>query len=92
MSPLAFMQRVAAPVPRMRLDLIRFGVPWTSLREVRGPALREHGGLVPNAMLRPLVASQGREVQARATEAAAAGECAIEEGQVRPPPTPRPRL
>ena len=34
MSPLEFMQRLAALVPRPRLHLIRFGVRITSLREV----------------------------------------------------------
>jgi hypothetical protein len=40
MSPLEFMQRLAALVPRPRLHLIRL-VPITSLREVSGPPLRE---------------------------------------------------
>jgi len=35
MSPLEFMQRLAALVPRPRLHLIRFGVRITSLREPR---------------------------------------------------------
>ena len=43
MSPLKFMQRLAALVPRPRLHLIRFGVRMTSLREVSAPRLREHG-------------------------------------------------
>ena len=51
MSPLEFMQRLAARVPRPRLHLIRFGVRITSLREVSGPPLREHGVLAPNAKL-----------------------------------------
>jgi len=42
-------------VPRPRLHLIRFGVRVTSLREVSGPPLREHGVLAPNAKLRVLV-------------------------------------
>ena len=46
MSPLEFMQRLAALVPRPRLHLIRFGARVTSLREVSGPPLREHGVLV----------------------------------------------
>ena len=37
MSPLEFMQRLAALVPRPRLHLIRFGARVTSLREVSGP-------------------------------------------------------
>jgi hypothetical protein len=37
LSPLEFMQRLAALIPRPRLHLIRFGVPVTSLREVSGP-------------------------------------------------------
>ena len=51
MSPLEFMQRLAALVPRPRLHLIRFGVRITSLREVSGPPLRDHGVLGPNAKL-----------------------------------------
>ena len=58
MSPLEFMQRLAALVPRPRLHLIRFGVRITSLREVSGPPLREHGALAPNAKLRALVVPQ----------------------------------
>ena len=58
MSPLEFMQRLAALVPRPRLHLIRFGVRITSLREVSGPPLREHGVLAPNAKLRALVVPQ----------------------------------
>ena len=42
-------------MPRPRLHLIRFGVRVTSLREVSGPPLREHGVLAPNAKLRVLV-------------------------------------
>ena len=53
--PLGFMQRLAALVPRPRLHLIRFGVRITSLGEVSGPPLREHGVLAPNAKLRPEV-------------------------------------
>jgi Putative transposase len=48
MSPLEFMQRLAALVPRPRLHLIRFGVRINSLREVSGPTLREHGVLAPS--------------------------------------------
>ena len=58
MSPLEFMQRLGALVPRPRLHLIRFGVRITSLREVSGPPLREHGVLAPNAKLRALVVPQ----------------------------------
>ena len=72
MSPLEFMQRLAALVPRPRLHLIRFGACATSLREVSGPPLREHGVLAPNAKLR----AQGvpQEPEAPAQEAAPA-EC-----------------
>ena len=56
------MQRLAAWVPRPRLHLIRFGVRITSLREVSGPPLREHGVLAPSstasAKLRALVVPQ----------------------------------
>ena len=48
MSPLEFMQRLAALVPRPRLHLIRFGVRITSLCEVSGPPLRDHGVLAPS--------------------------------------------
>jgi hypothetical protein len=85
MSPLEFMQRLAALVPRPRLHLIRFGVRVTSLREVSGPPLREHGVLAPNAKLRPLVVPQGPPAQAQATtEAAAAAGCEVETVQARP--------
>jgi len=47
MSPLEFLQRLAALVPRPRLHLTRFGARVTSLREVSGPPLRDHGVLVP---------------------------------------------
>jgi hypothetical protein len=70
MSPLEFMQRLAALVPalvpRRRLHLIRF-----------------HGVLAPNAKLRPLVVPQGPEVQEQASEVAGAGECEVETGQAR---------
>jgi hypothetical protein len=79
MTPLEFMQRLAALVPRPRLHLIRFGVRVTSLREVSGPPLREHGVLAPNAKLRALVVPQGPPAQGQAaTEAAAVAECAFE--------------
>ena len=41
LSPLEFVQRLAALVPRPRLHLIRFGARVTSLRKVSGPPLRE---------------------------------------------------
>ena len=66
MTPLEFMQRLAALVPRPRLHLIRFGVRITSLREVSGPPLREHGVLAPNAKLRALVMPQEAEAPAQA--------------------------
>jgi hypothetical protein len=85
MSPLEFMQRLAALVPRPRLHLIRFGVRITSLREVSGPPLREHGVLAPNAKLRARVVPQGPPAQAQAApEAAAAAECQVETVQARP--------
>jgi hypothetical protein len=43
MSPLEFMQRLAALVPRPRLHLIRFGGRITSLREMSVPPLRAWG-------------------------------------------------
>jgi hypothetical protein len=79
MSPLEFMQRLAALVPRPQLYLIRFGVRVTSMREVSGPPLREHGVLAPNAKLRPLVVLQGPSAHAQeGTEAVAAGNCEID--------------
>ena len=72
MSPLEFMQRLAALVPRPRLHLIRFGVRVTSLREVSGPALRDHGVLAPNAKLRAQVVPQEPEPP---TQAAPRAEC-----------------
>jgi hypothetical protein len=65
MSPLEFMQRLAALVPRPRLHLIRFGVRTTSLREVSGPPLRGHGVLAPNAKLRAMVVPQEPEASAQ---------------------------
>ena len=53
-------------MPRPRLHLIRFGVRITSLREVSGPPLREHGVWAPNAKLRALVVPQEPERPARA--------------------------
>ncbi len=67
MSPLEFMQRLAALVPRPRLHLIRFGARVPSLREVSGPPLREHGVLAPNAKLRAQVVSQERAPPTLAT-------------------------
>ena len=67
MSPLEFMQRLAALVPRPRLHLIRFGVRITSLREVSGLPLREHGVLAPNAKLRAQVVPQEPALPTQAT-------------------------
>ncbi len=55
MNPLEFLQRLAARVPRPRWHLIRLGVRVTSLRDVSGPPLREHGVLAHNARLRAMV-------------------------------------
>jgi len=68
------MQSLAALVPRPRLHLIRFGVRITSLREVSGPPLREHGVLAPNAKLRAQVVPQEPEPPA---QAALPAECAV---------------
>ncbi|MFO1293224.1 MAG: transposase [Rubrivivax sp.] len=85
MSPLEFMQRLAALVPRPRLHLIRFGVRITSLREVSGPPLREHGVLAPNAKVRALVVPKvPPEQQDPATEAVATGGCEVETVRARP--------
>ena len=59
MSPLEFMLRLAALMPRPRLHLIRFGVRITSLREMSGTPLREHGVLAPNAKRRAMVVPNG---------------------------------
>ena len=80
MSPLEFMQRLAALVPRPRLHLIRFGVGITSLREMSGPPLREHGVLVPNAKLRALVVPHGPEQATGKSEPTAAEQTATEPG------------
>ena len=58
MSPLEFMHRPAALVPRPRLHLIRIGVGITFPREVSGPPLSEHGVLAPSAKLRAMVVPQ----------------------------------
>ena len=72
MSPMEFMQRLAALVPRPRLHRIRFhGVlaPNAKLR----------------SLVVPLVVPPGPSAQAEAaTEAAAAAECEAETVQVRP--------
>ena len=76
MSPLEFMQRLAALVPRHKLHLIRFGVRITSLREVSGLPLRDHGVLAPNAELRALVVPQEpRAARAAPAQAAPPAEC-----------------
>jgi hypothetical protein len=84
MTPLDFMQRLAALVPRPRLHLMRFGVRITSLREVSGSPLREHGVLAPNAKLRPLVMPQEPAETEQSTGPTAAAECEIEAAQARP--------
>ena len=81
MSPLEFMQHLAALVPRPRLHLIRFGARVTSLREVSGPPLREHGVLAPNAKLRALVVRQEPEAPAQVAPPA---ECEAHCGHYRP--------
>ena len=58
-------------MPRPRLHLIRFGVRITSLCEVSGPPLRDHGVLAPNAKLRSLVVPAGPQEDAGASEPAA---------------------
>ena len=64
MSPMQFMQRLAAlvPTPTPMLRPIRVGVRITSLHEVSGLPLREHGVLAPSsatsAKLRGLVVPQ----------------------------------
>ena len=85
MSPLEFMQRLASLVPWPRLHLIRFGVRVTSLREVSGPPLREHGVLAPNAKLRALVVPQvvPQEPEASAHEVRPA-ECEAGSAHHRP--------
>jgi hypothetical protein len=84
MSPLEFMQRLAALVPRPRLHLIRLGVRTTSLREVSKPPLHEHGVRAPTAKLRPMVVPQGPPAQAQAATAAAAAEYDVESAQALP--------
>ncbi|MBK6862435.1 MAG: transposase [Ideonella sp.] len=68
MSPLEFMQRLAALVPRPRLHLL----------------IRFHGVLAPNAKLRALVVPQGPPAQAKPANEAAATECEVETAQARP--------
>ena len=58
--------RVVKVRPARTLHLIRFGVRITSLREVSGPPLRDHGVLAPNAELRALVVPQEPEPPAQA--------------------------
>ena len=68
-------------MPRPRLHLIRFGVRITSLREVSGPPLREHGVLAPNAKLRAMVVPQEPEPAAQAVHPA---ECETKCAHHRP--------
>jgi hypothetical protein len=86
MSPVEFMQRLAELVPRPGLHPIRFGDRVTLLREVRGPPLREHGVLAPNAELRALVVVPPRlpKEEEATSEAAAASQCEVETAQARP--------
>lgn len=100
MSPLEFMQRLAARATEGRpmgtraaaaTAPDRFGVRRTSLREVSGPRCANHGVLAPNAKLRALVVRQELEAQEQATEVAVADECEVETAQARPPPTGRAR-
>ena len=79
------MQRLAALVPRPRLHLLRFGVRVTSLREVSGPPLLEHGVLPPNAKLRPLVVPRPPPAQAQTSaEAADTAGCDADTDQAHP--------
>ena len=56
-------------MPRPRQHLIRFGVRITSLREVSGPLLRDHGVLAPSsktlAKLRALALPEEPEASAQ---------------------------
>jgi Putative transposase len=65
MSPLEFMQRLAALVPRPRLHLIRFGGCITSLREISVP---------PPLRARRLVAQNGTECEVALQGSAASGK------------------
>jgi hypothetical protein len=79
MSPLEFMQRRAALVPRPRLHLI--SLVSAQLRCAKRAVSRcaNHGVLAPSAKLRALVVPQGPPAQGRAaTEAAAVPEAAVE--------------
>jgi len=81
LSPLAFMQRLAALVPRPKLHLTRFGVRITSLRELSVPPLRAHGVLAPDAKPRALVVPQEPEPPA---QAALPAECQATCAHYRP--------
>ena len=78
MSPLEYVQRLAALVPRPRLHLIRFAVRITSLRKRSGLPLREHGLLAPSsktlaklpALVVPQEVPQGPESHSPATQPA----------------------
>ena len=54
--------------------MIRFGVRITSLCEVSGPPLRDHGVLAPNAKLRAMVVPQAPEAATTGTSDLAATE------------------
>ena len=72
---------------------MRFGVRITSLREVSGPPLGEHGVLAPNAKQRSLVVPQGPPKDEEAARVAASGvQCAAETAQVRAGRISWPRL
>ena len=74
MSPLAFMQRLAALLRRPRLHLIRLGGRVTSLSEVSGLPLCDHGVFAPNAKLRAQVVSQESDPPA---QVAPSEECEV---------------
>ena len=81
LSPLAFMQRLAALVPRPKLHLTRCGVRITSLRELSVPPLRAQGVLAPDAKPRALVVPHKPEPPA---QAALPAECQATCAHYRP--------
>ena len=72
MTPLEFIQRLAALVPRPRLHLIRF-------HGVLAPNAKLRALVVPQG-----VVPQGPEVQGQPTRVAVADECELETVQARP--------
>ena len=81
MSPLEFMQRLAALVPRPRLHLLRLVSASLRFAKRADPRCANHGVLAPKAHLRALVVPQEPESPAQATQPA---QCEANSAHHRP--------